>query len=53
MTAKKIVKLAVVALLLFYVVTQPAEAAEGVRTLLGWLEEGAEGIIAFVENLFD
>lgn len=52
MKAKKVFQLAVVALLLFYVATQPAEAAEGVRALLGWLEEGAEAVIAFLNSLF-
>jgi hypothetical protein len=52
MKAKKILQLAVVALLLFYLVTQPVEAAEGVRTLLDWLGEGAVAIITFLESLF-
>jgi hypothetical protein len=52
MKAKKIFQVAVVVLLLFYLVTQPVEAAEGARTLLGWLKEGAVAIITFLESLF-
>lgn len=52
MNAKKIVLLAVVALLLFYLITQPTQSAEGVQTLLGWLRDGADAIITFVKSLF-
>jgi hypothetical protein len=50
--AKKLAQLAVLALLLFYLITQPIQAAEGVRGLLAWLEEAAEALIVFIENLF-
>lgn len=49
---KKIVLLAVVALLLFYLITQPTQSAEGVQTVLGWLRDGADAIITFVKELF-
>lgn len=52
MKTRKLVKLAVVALLLFYLITQPTQAAEGTRTLLGWLEDAADAIIVFVKSLF-
>jgi hypothetical protein len=50
--AKKIILLAVVALLLFYLVTQPQQSADAVQSLLGALRDGAEAIITFVKSLF-
>ena len=52
MNAKKAMILVGVALVLFYVITQPAQAAEAVQGILGWLEDGAEAIITFMRNLF-
>ncbi|MEV4316519.1 hypothetical protein [Actinocrispum sp. NPDC049592] len=52
MNAKKIVLLAVVALLVFYLITQPTQSANAVQTVLGWLREGADAIITFVKQLF-
>jgi len=52
MNAKKAMMLAGVALILFYVITQPTQAAEGVQSILGWLRDGAEAIITFMKNLF-
>jgi len=49
---KKVVTLAVVALLLFLLITQPDQSAEAVRTAVGWLRQGAESIITFVRSLF-
>ena len=50
--AKKAMILVGVALVLFYVITQPTQAAEAVQGILGWLEDGAEAIITFMRNLF-
>jgi hypothetical protein len=50
--AKKVMMLVGVALVLFYVITQPAQAAEAVQGILGWLRDGAEAIITFMRNLF-
>jgi hypothetical protein len=50
--AKKAMILAGVALVLFYVITQPTAAAEAVQSLLGWLKDGAEAIITFMKNVF-
>ena len=50
--AKKAMMLVGVALVLFYVITQPTQAAEAVQSLLGWLRDGAEAIITFMRNLF-
>jgi hypothetical protein len=50
--AKKAMMLVGVALVLFYVITQPTQAANAVQGLLGWLKDGAEAIITFMRNLF-
>jgi hypothetical protein len=52
MKAKKVVMIVVVALIAFYVITQPGAAAEAVQGILGWLRDGAEAIITFVKNVF-
>jgi hypothetical protein len=49
---KKIVTIAIVALLVFYLITQPLQSAAAVQTVLSWLREGAEAIITFVKSLF-
>jgi hypothetical protein len=50
--AKKAIILVAVALVLFYVITQPTQAAEAVQGILGWLRDGAEALITFMRNLF-
>lgn len=52
MDAKKALILVGVALVLFYVITQPTQAAQAVQGILGWLKDGAEAIITFMRNLF-
>ena len=52
MKAKKVVMLIGVALVLFYVITQPGPAAEAVQDILSWLRDGAEAIIIFIQNVF-
>jgi hypothetical protein len=52
MNAKKAMMLVGVALILFYVITQPTQAADAVQGILGWLKSGAEAIITFMKNLF-
>ncbi|TCO56547.1 hypothetical protein [Actinocrispum wychmicini] len=52
MNVKKIVLLAVVALLVFYLVTQPQQSANAVHSVLGWLKDGADAVITFVKSLF-
>lgn len=49
---KKIVIVAVVGLVLFFLVTKPNESADVVHNILGWLRNGAEAILTFVRNLF-
>lgn len=52
MSAKKILLLAAVALIVFYVLAQPTQAANAAHTVLGWLGDGADAIIKFVRELF-
>jgi hypothetical protein len=52
MKAKKVLMIVGVALILFYVITQPGPAADAVQSILSWLREGAEAIITFVQNVF-
>ncbi|MGH3449537.1 MAG: hypothetical protein ACRDQW_02200 [Haloechinothrix sp.] len=52
MDVKKVAIIVVAALLLFYVISNPAEAAGGVQTILGWLGDAANQIITFIEQLF-
>jgi cell shape-determining protein MreC len=49
---KKILIVGVVALVLFFLISQPEQSAQAVRTALGWLREGAEAIVTFVQSLF-
>ncbi|GAA3439386.1 hypothetical protein GCM10018954_090070 [Kutzneria kofuensis] len=49
---KKILIWAGVALVLFFLVSAPAQAATLVHNVLGTLRGGAEALISFVQNLF-
>jgi hypothetical protein len=53
MTGKKAVGLAMLALVLFWVIVYPTEAANGIQTVLGILRDAAEAVITFVRNLTD
>jgi len=44
--------LVMVALVLFYVITQPTVAVDAVTTVLGSLKDGAATVIGFLRNLF-
>lgn len=50
--AKKILIVAVVALVLFFLITRPTQSAAVVHQVLGWLRDGAEAIVTFVRALF-
>lgn len=52
MDAKKLAVLAVLAVLLFFVITAPKQAADAAHTVLGALEDAAIGIVSFFKNLF-
>ncbi|GAA5163864.1 MULTISPECIES: hypothetical protein [Amycolatopsis] len=49
---KKIVIVAVVAFVLFFLISRPTQSAEVVQNVLGWLRDGAEAIVTFVRTLF-
>lgn len=49
---KKFLIVGVVAVVLFFLITKPDESAEAVQTALGWLRDGAEAIVTFVQKLF-
>jgi Sec-independent protein translocase protein TatA len=49
---KKILIVGVVALVLFFLITQPIRSADAVHNVLGWLKSGAEAIVTFVRTLF-
>ncbi|WP_169733954.1 hypothetical protein [Crossiella equi] len=53
MNLKKILIFAGVALVLFLLITQPTQAADGVTGILGTLRGAAESIITFVRSLFN
>lgn len=52
MDAKKLVILSVAALMLFYVIVNPADAACTVQQVLGLLEDGANGLFEFTREFF-
>jgi hypothetical protein len=49
---KKVLIVAVVALVLFFLITKPNQSADVVHNILGWLRNGAEAIVTFVRSLF-
>jgi len=50
--AKKALIIGVVGIVLFFLITKPHDSANAVQTFLGWLQDGAEGIVTFFEALF-
>ena len=52
MNAKKIIALLAVALVLFFLITQPTQSATLVTTILTWLKNAALAVITFVKSLF-
>lgn len=50
--AKKVLTWVAIALVLFFVLGQPQQAAEIVRSGVGLLEEGANRAITFMQSLF-
>jgi hypothetical protein len=49
---KKVIGLAVAALIVFVILSNPTGAADAGKTLLDWLETGAKAVITFLHNLF-
>lgn len=52
MNLRKILTWIGVALLLFFLITQPNQSAGVVTGILNWLKVSAEAIITFVKQLF-
>ncbi|GAB3583737.1 hypothetical protein GCM10027445_58840 [Amycolatopsis endophytica] len=50
--AKKIAGLVGIALVLFFVIAQPGNAANLVGNIVDFLRESAEAVITFVSNVF-
>lgn len=50
--AKKALIIGAVAIVLFLLITKPHESAASVQTALGWLQDGAEALVTFVQELF-
>ncbi|WP_165777450.1 hypothetical protein [Amycolatopsis antarctica] len=49
---KKVLIVGVIALVLFFLISQPNQSADAVQTALGWLRDGAEAIVTFVKDVF-
>ena len=52
MKAKKIIILCAVALVLFFLISQPTQSAAVVTNILNMLKQGAEALVTFVKTLF-
>lgn len=52
MNAKKLAGLVGIALVLFFVIAQPNNAANLVGNILAFLRDSAEAVITFVSNVF-
>ncbi|MFC4082348.1 hypothetical protein [Amycolatopsis samaneae] len=52
MNLKKILTLAAIALVLFFVIAQPGHAAGLVSNAIDFLRSSAESVITFVSNIF-
>ncbi|MEV6912823.1 MULTISPECIES: hypothetical protein [Amycolatopsis] len=52
MNAKKLLTFAGIALVLFFVIAQPGQAAGLVGNIIGFLRSSAESVITFVSNVF-
>jgi hypothetical protein len=50
--AKKLITIAGVAFVLFFLISQPQESATAVHNVLIWLRNGATSIVTFVKTLF-
>jgi len=49
---KKVITILGIALVLFFVIAKPNEAAGLVGNVIGWLRDSAEAVITFVSNVF-
>lgn len=49
---KKFLLIVLVALILFFLIAQPTQAANLVQSILGGLKDAAEAVLTFIGNLF-
>lgn len=49
---KKTLIIGGVALVLFFLISQPEQSAAAVQQAFGWLQDGAQSIVTFVRSLF-
>lgn len=49
---KKVLIIGGVALVLFFLISQPEKSADAVQHAFGWLQDGAQAIVTFVRSLF-
>lgn len=52
MEAKKVLAVVAVALIAFYMITQPAQGIAAITAVLGWLRDGLMALIDFVSPAF-
>jgi hypothetical protein len=52
MNVKKIAGLAGIALVLFFIIAQPGQAAGLVGNIVSFLRDSAESVITFITNVF-
>lgn len=52
MKLKNAVFLTAIALVLYFVISNPSHAATAVQEILNFLKHGAEAVITFVQNVF-
>lgn len=49
---KKVLIVGGVALVLFFLISQPEQSADAVQQAFGWLQDGAQSIVTFVRRVF-
>jgi hypothetical protein len=51
MKAKKILFLAVAAVLIYTLIAHPTQLGDGVQTVLGWIGDGLNAIVDFMKSV--
>lgn len=50
MKAKKVLLLTAAAILIYTLIVHPTQLGDGVQTIFGWIGDGLDSIIAFLES---
>jgi hypothetical protein len=50
---KKVLLLVAAAVLIYTLLVHPTQLGDGVQTVLGWITDGVESIIAFFKSIFN